>query len=271
MKAQFVHDYSLVGAPTVDDDCARFAKALEAMADYFNLSPDERENLHSNTYLLRSALLNGGAPHNYWKPLGSGAFKECYALMDSPKFIVKFASQHNRTPAEIEILEKADRAGLSALFLPTYFAPLNSTTLPADLLDEQHANDSDRWTYDSADGECVEREDWEAPVLKYIEVQPRISRISHGKDTMLEQKEYEETPWRDPRTGKDIPWQVVYDTAIQSRDWLAAVIRIYGVDMLYRLADFAVTNYIYDLHDSNTGYLLKDGIEYPVIIDWLSA
>lgn len=270
MEAPFVQKYSLVGAPSVEEDCDRFQKALLTMKEYCE-SNTPTPVLLENVKLLRDALNTKTCPVNFWQPIACGAYKECYHMAGAPEFVIKFASQLNRTQDEIEILQLADCVGLSDLFLPTYFVPLCSTTLPADLLDDEHSDDSSRWITRPGDSEgYTQNPNWVVPELKYIQIQPTISRLSYPKDRMLDPAEYEDCPLLSD-AGQPIPWDTVYETTIASRDWLAAVIRCYGSRMVRDLASFIQTNCLYDLHNNNTGYILRNGVEYPVIIDWLSA
>lgn len=271
MDTPFVRSYSYVGGPVIRQDCENFDTALKAMAEYFHIPQTQKDALLSNTSLLQRVLEDECSPQNFFTPLACGAFKECYALLDSPQFIVKFCSQLNKTDKEIYILEQADEAGLAPLFLPTYFVPITSCALPAELLDEEHADDSSRWTLRDPDGESVtQNPDWEVPVLKYIEVQPRISRLAYPKDTYLSKESYLDCPWLD-ENGNEIPWEIINAIGASSREWLAAVIRCYGVDTLIKLASFCEEFGVYDLHNNNVGYLVLNNQEYPVILDWLSV
>lgn len=268
-KVPFTNQYSYVGGPSIDEDCKNFEEALRAMACYCRATREETQKLLVNVEILRDVLEQRESPQIQYYPIATGAYKECYALTGAPDYIVKFCSTKNRTQEEMDLLKAADAAGLSFLFLPTYFVPITSMTLPAALLDENAMSNSSRWITTPNEQNVTENPDWKSPELSYIEVQPKVSRLCAFKDAELTKGDYNEDPIED-EYGNEIPLEVVWDTQVYSRDWLIALINLYGVDTLYMFVEFVKDHRLFDFHMHNLGYISKDGVDYPVILDWLS-
>ncbi len=244
---------------------AQFRDAL----NYFGINADKIDILCQD---LSKMIKHHVGPGNYWRLLGTGAYKECYDIGED--IIVKFPSSNNETENEKDILEKAKEAGLSEIFLPSIFIPLEDDTLPIENLDYDPDYEGD-FTWDSYKETYVERDGDLVPMeLNYMIVQKRIDKTAgqiDGRDCDYYEANFTssryETDYLVDENGEKIDYEVIYWSAISNKGWLRTLIRKFGAEFLYKLKDFVYENDLSDLHEDNIGFLADDT---PVILDWLS-
>lgn len=208
-----------------------------------NLSDSEKEKL----FLKIVAACEEG-PDTILDFVGHGSFKECYKLNDD--YVIKFCSCANPTEQERFLLEAAARYGVIDIFLPSYFCPLGSNTVPMTYLEDDRDYD---W-----------REDEEGVYYRYYYTDEESS-FTVGNYLIIQPKA-EEACYR-PR---DIPRKPIPDSygfyLITSRDWCEAVCGCYGEEFFDKLNAFVQEYQIWDLSGNNIGYFNGK----PCIFDWMT-
>lgn len=236
-----------------------FERVAAEISSKSNLLPLDVETFLTN---IRGIVHNQASPSEYFSDLGFGAFKECYesGLGD---WIIKFCSENNHTGAERQILEAAQEAGLSMLFIPTYFIDL-PFKLKATLLDDDELQE-----YDENNHTFFVPED-SFQYLVSCELQPYVEIESkHDHLTCDGITSYTEAPLY-YNSGEKVPYESYVDTGMTSIGWIQDVIHAYGDDVFNSFRKFIDEFCISDLHSSNIGYQMVDGKRFPIIIDWLS-
>lgn len=252
---------------TGDLDAIR--EAIDDMAEQLGITETKRLELDQLGRDIHSMVAHIEAPADRFSFLAHGAYKECYRPFYQAPFIMKFCSNCNSTDREMEILTYAEEEDVAEFFIPTTFVRLNKS-LPAPYLEDECESHSSRWTWDSRAETYVEREDYEFPELDFVEFQPRLTLVAEERYYELEiEPEYEKNPIID-QTGYNMPYDIIRRSGIWDRNWLEAAIWEYGHEKFEMLADFIHKYGIWDLHNRNLGYIIQDGREVPVIIDWLS-
>lgn len=188
---------------------------------------------------------NGQCIEDYFKPIGSGSFKEAYySGIDGVVF--KFCSIQNPTQSERILLEAATEEEVEEFFVPTYFFRIPEKFIGSFLADE----DSDKYIYSFTNHKYTENPDWEAPIFRYLEVQPFVDCITR----------------REPIPKYD-PLDLYNKLPIGDESWLSYAYQAYGGEKLKRFAQFCIDYAVDDLHGGNIGYYNGR----PIIMDWLSA
>lgn len=197
-------------------------------------------------------------PDSCFEEMGCGCFKECYSS-GVEGFIIKFCSESNQTDAEEEILAKADCEGVGEFFLPSFYSPLprpcNSVYLDTDCdYDEEYCTD------------CSEYQQ----LCEFV-VQPLVT-LSCYTDflTVPLQRSIYEANSLYYEDGERIEFMDVRNTGITDLSWMDAVSQS-GKKKFQLFITFLKEQGISDLHTENIGWWKKDGVNRPVILDWLSC
>lgn len=256
-----------------------------ACVDAFTRAAREIQEWHDNTIPeadvkdfianMTSMITHTVSPDEYLKYISCGAFKECYHGLG--KWIIKFASNHNETGAERQILDAAAEAGISWMFLPTKFIDL-PVKLPVIYLEADH----EYYQYNCSSPETTcphkcsacsrrvkngEEDTW----LITAELQPRaITCANAGYERMPdEEEEYDKRPLK-LNSGEVIPFDRACYLDVNAISWLRDIIRIYGDEAFERLMAFIDKFGLSDLHEHNTGYITTTAGDMPIFLDWLS-
>lgn len=249
----------------VEKDVEAFAEVLNRLADNGKLSRGTADlNIHYFTQVMQGTA----SLDDCWDIMAYGAYKECYAL--DQNWVIKFASEYNRTPDEMALLNKAIDENLGDLFVETYFIPLEG------FHPILYNLESDNWTFDESANTYVERDpDFEVNErASFCVIQRRIETTvseTHTRwiDDIADQYFAEERDVNEIFDG--FPFLIASKIPITSFDWLDTSIKLYGSETMTRFANFCDEEGIHDLHIENIGYRLVDGKRIPVIIDWLSS
>lgn len=224
---------------------------------------------------------NSPSPEEQFDLEGFGHFKECYSF--SPSFVIKFCAERNPTLDESNLLTDAYTAGFDDLFLPTKYYQLPHPLTAAYL----EVDDDDCEVYNEKEGRWVENTEWhDDSILTHICIQPRVLSAErrypeHDADNIYNKPvdvECGTTPsaWELTRRDLNLPDDADrYDYRGLNGVcllWAADFKNLYGVARLKAFAQFCEEYHVWDLHSENVGYTLpgKDGIAYPVILDWMS-
>lgn len=262
------------------------AKVARDMAEYL----DQWPGLESETSTIIDRLAdlgvlmdtpNSPSPEEQFNIEGFGHFKECYTF--SPSFVIKFCAERNPTLDESKLLTDAFSAGFDDLFLPTKYYrlphPLTATSLEVD--------DEECEVYDEEEEKWVENTEWhDDSILTHICIQPRVLSAEHKYADPNDPDIYNRpvdvecgtTPsaWETTRRELALPDDANrYDYRGLNgvcQLWASDFKNLYGVARLKAFAQFCEEYHVWDLHSENVGYTLpgKDGISYPVILDWMS-
>lgn len=254
----------------IDVDYEAFVSAVNHQIRQLGGIPTEQnEQLHNFMDDMKAILEDTVTPLDYLPQLGHGSFKECYLPYGAAPFIIKFCSDNNRTDEEMDILSLAEEADVADFFIDTTFIRLNRN-LPAEILSEDCEDHTSRYTYDPDNETYVEVEDYAYPELDFIELQPRLSAIASDHCGYIESALwYEQHPLKDA-DGTILPYEEIRRSGIDDYAWIRAAVQEYGIGRFLQLVHFIEENNIWDLHERNLGYIVKDNREVPVIIDWLS-
>ena len=82
--------------------------------------------------------------------------------------------------------------------------------------------------------------------------------------------DYAKNPIINKVDGSEVPHEEARKFSVSSKDWLQAILDIYGIDTFLSMADFFDKYNMSDLHSENIGYIVKNGTEFPVVLDWMS-
>lgn len=275
---------------TYNHDCESFADAVESICNIIGFSEAQtKETVYANLETFKCILDRECSPQECFDPIAAGAFKEAYYSVDPrEQFVIKFATEDNETENEWYIYDESAKYGVQDFFLPSIYRRLQSCCLPAEIIGE---NDSyryvDRTTY-WTDSQGVRRmtytqtvdENWEPSVFNFICTQPFARPARDIGYTRLyplgsSQEEREFNYHRNPLVSGDtiIPWELARELSfdIDDHEWWQQAIDIYGMDKCMALYNFIEDYGVHDLHSANYGYMIKDGKELPIIMDWLSG
>lgn len=247
----------------VKKDIVAFAAVVNQLVARGEMSEDTA--LTNIDYFTQ--LMNGTASmDDCWDIMAYGAYKECFAL--DQNWVIKFASECNRTSDEACLLNKAIDENLGDLFVETYFIPLTGF---APVLYNLEVDSSDNWTFDEQANTYVEIDpDYEPHEhAAYCVIQRRIEKLASECTTTWIHDLVEQ---QDPDTiFPGLPYNTIKQIPVGSFDWMDAVYKLFGAETMSRFARFCEEEGIYDLHTENIGYRRVDGERIPVIIDWLSS
>lgn len=249
-----------------ENDIAVFHSTLLSVSRSYPMYQSQIKNILSR---MDDVLADRMTLEDAFTLVGYGAYKETYKLTHNT--VIKFACEANATSEEAFLLNAADGAGVSALFIPTWFCPLESYHPQLVILDD---NDDDRQCYDSEAHTYRDDPDWVGNRASHAIIQPRIDRRESERDWVVLERNphdyYKHTAITDPETGEVIDVEVALDWCVSSYTWLQAVCDAYGADFFKRAAAFLKEHHVCDLHLDNIGYITTDGVTVPVIFDWLS-
>ena len=253
---------------------------------------DRWNGLSEELHIIINSLINLGtlsdipdqpSPEDFFDLTGFGHFKECYDF--SPSFIIKFCAERNPTTDEAKALEDAFANGMDDIFLPTKYYPLPYPLYANNL----ERDDEEAEIYDESTGNWIENPEWhDNTVLTAVCIQPKV--VSAERYYADEDSDYpydklagaefmsssSDKTWDSSRDALDIPlsddryeWRGLNGACLV---WLMDFKKLYGLSRLKQFAKFCEEFHIWDLHSENVGYTLPgaDGIEYPIILDWMS-
>lgn len=189
-------------------------------------------------------------PYEDYEFINDGGFKEAYHLGEN--HVIKFAITSNATADEQALLTAAQEANLGEIFLPTIFIPLDEPR-KVYLIE-----DDDAWVYDPETDSYIENDQF---CFNYAIIQPLVEIASNQKHKYKSLYTYTLNPEASP-----VSVSIFRNSAINDVDWLMEFINYYGLEKLDALYDFIEKYNIFDLHNSNLGYLNGK----PIILDWLS-
>ena len=207
--------------------------------------------------------------------LGSGSYKEAYALNDD--FVIKFASHYNDTYEEKRLYNLAIDECVDEIFLETYFYDIPKGQYPTLFyleecsISESYAREredlyeiaeDDRYDYDTIHPKA------DTIIIQvYAEFTVANRPYEHFKYNKLD---YAKNPIINKADGSEVAHEEARKFSVSSKDWLQAILDIYGIDTFLCMANFFDKYNMSDLHSENIGYIIKNGIEYPVVLDWMS-
>ena len=253
------------------DAFERAVKEIQSRCNYTLPKADKADFLANITSMISHIL----PPDQYFNYIGCGAFKECYDAIGG--WIIKFASNHNETGAERQILDAAKEIGLDFMFLPTIFIDL-PVNLPFTYLEgcgsEYDYNcvppsQTCKHNCSSCPGK-VKTSSCDTYLITAI-LQPRAYTCESIAYERLpnSEAEYNKNPLR-WTNGTPIPYEELIYTDCAIKSWFQDVIRIYGDATFKRLHEFIDKFDISDLRDANIGYLTTSSGDIPVFLDWMS-
>lgn len=252
------------------DAFERAAREIAEWHDYQIPQADIRDFIANITSMVSHVL----SPDEYFDYIQCGTFKECYEGLG--KWVIKFASNHNETGAERQILDAAVEAGLSFMFLPTKFIDL-PVQLPAEHLDggcnyyRYDCTTSATCEHHCSDCQYRVKTDTADTYLITAELQPRgFTCDSIAWENMPCNKEtYDKNPLI-LQSGEKVPFNRFEDLDIHVISWLRDIIATYGDKNFWKLYDFILKFGISDMHEHNIGYVTTAAGDMPVFLDWLS-
>jgi hypothetical protein len=252
-----------------------FDRAIDHIVEWHkpgNISGADIADFKAN---ITSLIRNGGTPADYFEVIAHGAFKECYEGLGD--WVIKFASLHNATAAEKQLLDAARDAGLSWMFSHTLFIDL-PRNLRTTMLEEADYT----CIHDESLGECphncsicqwnvTEENNPLAYILNTVELQPRGYAASDNDYISLPywEADYNKNPiyYQD---GSVVPHRILSDIGIVSQNWAEDFINTYGDTNFHKFIAFADKFQLSDLHAANTGYVKTAAGTMPILLDWLS-
>ena len=104
-------------------------------------------------------------------------------------------------------------------------------------------------------------------IQAYAEFTVNDRAYEHFKYNKLD---YAKNPIINKVDGSEVAHEEARKFSVSSKDWLQAILDIYGIDTFLCMANFFDKYNMSDLHSGNIGYIIKNGIEYPVVLDWMS-
>ena len=250
---------------SIEHDISNFTQLLNRISDIVNLSTEE---ISANITALRTILTNHTSPSSKLKLLSYGSFKEAYLpagvlKSDEAKFVIKFVSWQNETYKEIEILSRANAAGLDEFFVLTYYMYINSAKLPIYALDDDTCSGEPDLTLTDICVQPIVTTEYEAGVpLPVAGCIFWTDRAREGKYDLL--------PLLDGSNKVSFKDACTLANVINDHIWWQMALDLYGLDKCLALCDFIHENRISDLTSDNVGYMRLSGVTYPVILDWLS-
>ena len=207
--------------------------------------------------------------------LGSGSYKEAYALNDD--FVIKFASHYNNTYEEKRLYNLAIDECVDEIFLETYFYDIPEGQYPT-LFYLEECSISESYAREREDlYELTEDDHYDYNTIHpkadtiiiqvYAEFTVADRPYEHFKYNKLD---YAKNPIINKADGSEVAHEEAEKFFVSSKDWLQAILDIYGIDTFLCMANFFDKYNMSDLHSENIGYIIKNGIEYPVVLDWMS-
>lgn len=203
--------------------------------------------------------------------LGSGSYKEAYALNDD--FVIKFASHCNDTYEEKRLYNLAIDECVDEIFLETYFYDIPEGQYPT-LFYLEECSVSESY--------ACEKESLYEVTEDYGTIHPKADTIiiqAYAEFTVSDRAyenfkynklDYAKNPIINKADGSEVAHEEARKFSVSSKDWLQAILDIYGIDTFLSMADFFDKYNVSDLHSENIGYIVKNGIEFPVVLDWMS-
>lgn len=207
--------------------------------------------------------------------LGSGSYKEAYALNDD--FVIKFASHYNDTYEEKRLYNLAIDECVDEIFLETYFYDIPEGQYPT-LFYLEECSISESYAREKEDLYEVTEDDR----YDYDTIHPKADTIiiqAYAEFTVADRAyenfkynklDYAKNPIINKVDGSEVAHEEARKFSVSSKDWLQAILDIYGIDTFLSMADFFDRYNMSDLHSENIGYIVKNGIEFPVVLDWMS-
>lgn len=258
------------------------------MAKYLSTWPklDEElgsiaNSLHYLGILLDYPIELEASPEQWFNLEGFGHFKECYTF--SPSFVIKFCAERNPTTDEAKLLDDAWANDMDDVFLSTKYYDL-----PHPLYSENLEKDDEECEiWDESVGNWVENPDWhDDTILLSVCIQPRVlsaeKRYAEADIPDIFNKPVDAecgvsgSVWEETREFLGLPHDANrYDFQGLNgvcRLWARDFKNLYGVARLRQFAKFCEEFHVWDLHSENVGYTLPgaDGIQYPIVLDWMS-
>lgn len=259
--------YTVPNEERLQEDLACFRSVLLSVS--LHCKPIDARTIEDYVNKMKDILCNQGIIEDFFEPIASGAFKECYDL--NSDLVIKFASECNDTEEEQALLQAADEAGVGEMFMPTWYCPL--TSFHPELIQLSN-EDSYRWYYNERYHTCVENQDYEGQRANYAIIQPRIYDEVREREYMYFPRnahDYARAPITDAQ-GNEVEFRVAESCYVTSQTWLQDIVDVYGIEFFYKLSAFLKDNKVHDLHTGNIGYYKRnDGKIVPVIFDCLSA
>ena len=207
--------------------------------------------------------------------LGSGSYKEAYALNDD--FVIKFASHYNDTDEEKRLYDFAIEECVDEIFLETYFYDIPEGKYPT-LFYLEECSVSESYAREREDIFEVSEDSYN----DYDIIHPKANAIiiqAYADFTVADRRyepfkynklDYAKNPIINKADGSEITHEDARKFSVSSKDWLQSILDIYGIDTFLCMADFFDKYNMSDLHSENIGYIVKNGIEYPIVLDWMS-
>lgn len=262
----------------IETNLSSFEAILRKVSPYCGDLSEEIINKNVSAY--KSLLESYDSIDNFFDPLANGSFKEVYHPIRSKSFVIKFASERNRTKQEVDTIEDAKNAGLDMFFVPTFYAHISESNVIAETLS---AGDPDRyysrWSETRKTYIYCSDPNYEPQRMTDVCVQPTVqtaAEVGIGDQVLnaspwFAREEREEKYARYPlkTKGKTVAFFIADSFArnLDDRLWWQAAIDFYGIEKSFAFSLFLEDNRIGDLHCYNYGYTL-DG--RPVLLDWLS-
>lgn len=225
------------------------------MIEFINKHPDEAVDVIDGLINLGTLQDNfkNSSSEEVFELIGSGCYKECYYF--SPSLIIKFCALHNPTSKEKEILLIAQENNFNDIFIAGKYYNLPHS------LTSNHLN-------------------WNNSIFTHVCIQPRVITVLskyEDYDDLINIKcstHYSEWPLIRETLGLSESAQSCDYRGINMvcECWVLDFIKIYGAERLKQFAQFCAKYNIFDLHNENIGYTLpdKNGLSYPIVLDWMS-
>jgi hypothetical protein len=243
--------------------CALERATQSILDDHIGDTPYNRACVRNFLVNMETVIRNQESPERLFEFLGKGVFKECYES-GIPGWIVKFYDTKNETSSERQILECAEEHGLQDIFIPTYFVDFPFT------IDSDHIYDDDELVYNEHYDTYVLNDEPGVRQLCGCQLQPKVIPQNQLSSKSYINSCYREEPVLHPNTSQPIPQGIIESFYIDSLTWIRELFALHGYDTAMTLHRFIRDFNIDDLHNANIGYLVKDDLKYPVILDWLS-
>lgn len=214
------------------------------------------------------SYLTGQTPETYFEMVAYGHFKEVYRT--DLGLVLKFCSARNPTIDEIELTAKAEKAGFAQFFLPSEYITLPKLMESAKL----DPDDEGQYAYDEINHKWDRLEEWmDWTQFTHLCIQPEVTTYGDLPNEKLyhviydsSYKECKLKMWHGDLLDRDI--MGVFDGV--PTEWVRQMLTIHGMEGTYAFAKWCSTERVYDMHSDNVGLYDHNGLQYPVIIDWLS-
>jgi hypothetical protein len=255
-----------------------FERTLHEIGEWHNSNELNYADLRDFRDNFVSLVRNQVSPSEYFELIGNGSFKECYEGIG--RWIVKFAGEHNATGAEQQILEAANEAGISWMFLKSIYLSLPQ---PLECLHLEECNNTSSYCGRNDDTSCSReyscgdcnwnrRCEVDRNILDTAIFQPRaITAYEHNHRAMeWNQAKYMEDPILH-NSGIPVDYSTLVKLNVDDHNWIQTVIDLYGDTNFRHLINFVDRFQLSDLRPCNIGYIETSQGFCPIIIDWLSA